>query len=201
SGMLEEAFKKAKRAGLRNAKFMLGDAERLIFPADSFDYIFCASALVLISNMPKALQLWSRFLKPHGGIAFDTPSRPFGISQRVVDIAAAHGVHLAYADVADTPEKCRSLLEKASIKTVHVATELVNSEPMTLSKAIAFWDEHTDHPAWQNLKHASEKTRDVIHTQYIADVTAAAVNGYVPNRVALNFTYGRKPGSAARARS
>ncbi len=192
-GMLAEAHRKAAEAKLRNIEFTQADAEHLAFPRKSFDAIFCSSGIVLMSDIPRALRHWSDFLKTQGIIAFDTPAKPFGISQRVAEIAAEHGVRLTYADVADTPGKCRSLLEGAGFEAINVGTERVNSSPMELGKALAFYDERLDHPAWQALKQASQGTREAVRSQYVDSITAAAVDGYVANDMALNFSYGRKP--------
>lgn len=192
--MLAEAHTKVSAAGLRNINFVLGDAERLEFPRESFDCMFCSSALVLMSDIPRALRHWFDFLKPGGLIAFDTPSRPFGISGMIADIAARHGVYLAYTDIADTPGKCHSLLEKAGFEVVAVRTALASSNPIELSEAIAFWDNHLEHPAWQALNQARSITREAMRSEYIDSVTAMAITGYVPNDTALNFVFGRKPG-------
>jgi len=193
-GMLAEARKKAAAAELRNIDFVLADAERLEFPLESFDRVFCSSALVSMSDIPRALRHWIDFLKPGGIIAFDAPSKPFGIAQMIADIVAGHGVHLTYADIADTPNKCRSLLEEAGFEVVAVRTELANTNPIEVSEAIAFWDTRLDHPAWRALKEAQSTTREAMRSEYADRVTAAAVAGYVPNDTALNFAFGRKPG-------
>jgi ubiquinone/menaquinone biosynthesis C-methylase UbiE len=193
-GMLAEAHTKAAAADLRNIDFVLADAERLEFPRGSFDCVFCSSALVSMSDIPRALHHWIDFLKPGGVIAFDTPSKPFGIAQMIADVAAEHGVHLIYADIADTPAKCRSLLEEAGSEVVAVRTELANTDPIELREAIAFWDARRGHPAWRALNEAQSITREAMRSEYVERVTAAAVAGYVPNDTALNFAFGRKPG-------
>jgi SAM-dependent methyltransferase len=193
-GMLAEAHRKAAAAVLRNIEFVLADAEQLEFPHGSFDCIFCSSALVLMSDIPRALHHWIDFLKPGGMIAFDAPSKPFGISEMIADIAAEHGVHLTYADIADTPDKCRSLLKEAGFEVVAVRTELANTNPIELGEAIAYWDTRLDHPAWRALNEAQSSTREAMRSEYVDGVTAAAVSGYVPNDTALNFAFGRKPG-------
>ena len=192
-GMLSEARRKAAAAGLHNVEFICANAERLEFSGDSFDCLFCASALVLMSDIPRALHHWLALLKPGGTIAFDVPAEPFGISQLVADIAARHGIYLPYATIADTPDKCRSFLEGAGFEVVAIRTELANTDPIELSKAIKFWDSHRDHPAWQSLNRAQSTTRGAIRSEYVDRVTAAAVDGYVPNDTALNFVFGRKP--------
>ncbi len=196
-GMLAEARRKAAAAGLANAEFARGDAERLELPRESFDLVFCASAIVLMSDITGALRRWFDFLQPGGLMAFDTPSRPFGMSQLVAECAARHGVHLAYADLADTPDKCRSLLQDAGFEVVRIRTELADAKPIEIGKAIAFWDNRLDHPAWQALREARPTTRQAIRATYVERVTAMGSGGSVPNDTALNFAFGRRPGPAA----
>ena len=191
-GMLAEANRKARGTGLRNIDFALGDAERLNLPSTSFDRLVCASALVLMSDISRALRHWSGFLKPGGIIAFDAPAKPFGLAGRIAEIASAHGVWLSYAGVADTPGKCSALLGGAGFEVVAVTTELANTAPVGLDEAIAFWDEHIDHPAWQALKGVPSATREAMRSAYVEGVTAAAVAGQVANDTALNFAFGRK---------
>lgn len=115
-GMLAEAHRKAAEMKARNVEFVLGDAEWLDLPHGSFDRLTCASSLVLMADIPRALRHWSRSVKPGGLIAFDTPARPFGLSGLIAEVASRHGVHLRYADAADTPDKCHSLPEGGGVR-------------------------------------------------------------------------------------
>ena len=179
-GMLAEANKKAAGTGLRNINFALGDAERLDLPLESFNRLLCASALVLMSDIPRALHHWFSFLKPGGIIAFDTPAKPFGISGMAAAIAAEYGVRLDYADVAGTLGKCRWFLEEAGFEVVAVTTELASAAPIEVGKAVAFWDDHIDHPAWQALKEAPPAIREAVRAAYVDSITTAAIDGQVP---------------------
>ncbi len=192
-GMLAEARRKAAETEARNIEFVLGDAERLGLSRESFDRLTCASALVLMADIPRALRHWFRVLKPGGIIAFDTPARPFGLSGLIAEVAFRSGVHLRYADAADTPDKCRSLLDGAGFEPVAVTTETADTNPVDVGAALAFWDGRLEHPAWQALKAAPAAKRDAIRSAYVGRVTAAAIDGRVPNDTALNFSFGRKP--------
>jgi ubiquinone/menaquinone biosynthesis C-methylase UbiE len=164
-GMPAEARRRAAEAGLRSIEFVPADAEQLAFPHHSFDFIFSAPAVVFISDIPRPLRRWFDFLKPHGMVAFDAPAKPFGISQTIAEITAAH-----------------------------VFIQLANSRTVAPGKAIAFWDERLDHPAWQALRQAQPATREAMRCKYVDSVTARAVDGRVPNETAVNLAFGRKGG-------
>ena len=126
-------------------------------------------------------------------IAFDAPGQPFGLAGRIAKVASALGIRLTYADVADTPAKCRALLESAGFEVLSAATELAHPRPVTTDEAVAFMDERSDHPAWRVLRDASPATRRAIRAAYLADIEAEAVDGRVSNDTALDVAFGRKP--------
>ena len=193
AGMLSKAQLQAAAAGLNNVQFIQGDSEQVGFPNASFDCIVCASALVLMSNIPRALRHWATFLKTGGVLAFDTPAKPFGLSQRAVEIAARHGVHLTYGERADTPDKCCALLEAAALEVLEVRTEIANNVPMSVQDAIAFWDQRIDHPAWKPIMGATPSERRTMRSDFVRSIEVDAVRGYVPNDMALNFSYAKRP--------
>jgi ubiquinone/menaquinone biosynthesis C-methylase UbiE len=143
-GMLAEAHDKAVEAELRNIDFVQADAEQLTFPRQSFDCIFCSSAIVLMSNIPRALRHWFEFLKPHGIMAFDAPAKPFGVSQRIADIAAGHGVRLTLIEGLPcrmvnslVPERdCLAKFE--GTRVCEFSADVHNLEPCPLQKRAAF---------------------------------------------------------------
>lgn len=193
TGMLATARRKACEAQLANLQFRQGDAERLNFEPNSFDRIFCASALVLMSDVAKMLRRWRELLRPGGTIAFDTPGSPFGFSQRASEAAQRHGVSPSYTDLANTPDKCRALVSAAGMEVVSVRKALASTTPIRLEAVIDMYDERIDHPAWRSIREANTDERKAIRADFIESATADAVDGYVPNNVALFFTVCSKP--------
>lgn len=191
-GMLAEARRKAAAAGLRNVEFIQADAEQIDLAARSFDLILCASALVMMRDIPAALRRWVSWLKPAGYIAFDVPAKPFGLSQTIAAAAAAHGVILPYDVVADTPAKCRALLEVAGFETLALQTEVVSDDLVEVAEARAFFETRLDHPAWRAFAEAPAKTRDLIRDAYNRMVAESATAGQVRSEVAQHFVYGRR---------
>jgi len=165
-GMLRQARHKAIAAGLSNVQFMHSGAERLDLPAAQFDFVVCASALVLMSDVAGALRHWVTFLKAGGVLAFETPAKPFGLSQRAVEVAARRGIHLAYGEVADTQGKCQVLLSGAGLEVLSVRTEFADTATVPVQAALEFWDQRVDHPAWAPIKDATASERQVMRDDF-----------------------------------
>jgi ubiquinone/menaquinone biosynthesis C-methylase UbiE len=70
TGMIEQAKRKAETLGLGNIEFQFADAEALNFPENSFDCIFCSSALIWMSDLLDALRHWHQLLRPGGLLGF-----------------------------------------------------------------------------------------------------------------------------------
>jgi ubiquinone/menaquinone biosynthesis C-methylase UbiE len=183
--MLATAAKSAEQAELINTRFDLGDAQDPPYQPNSFDRIFCASALVLLSGPAAALRCWRPLLKPHGMIAFDTPAKPFGFSERAAAAGRRHGINLPYDTIADTEEKCRALLAQAQLQPVSIRKTLVATSKITPEAALALYDERMDHPAWRPIAQSAPEIRAAIRADYIASIAA---DGSLDNEVALLFT-------------
>lgn len=192
-GMLAEARRKAEAARLGNMRFVRADAERIEFAAESFDFVLCSSALVLMTDIGAALKRWRNFLKPGGILAFDTPAKPFGISDYAVEAAARHGVHLSYGDAADTADKCRDLLQAAKLEPVSIRSVVAGSRLLPLDEAVALYDDRVDHPAWRGIKDAPAAKRADIRADYIESITAASADRHIADDTALNFSVGLRP--------
>ena len=191
-GMLAEARQKVSAAALQTVKFVQADAEQVDLPTESFDFVFCGSGLVMMRNIPGALTRWCAWLKPEGYIAFDVPAKPFGLSQVIAEVAAAQGIVLPYDNVADTPAKCRQLLEDAGFVTERINTEVVSDDFVEIADAVSFLDERLDHPAWRALKEAPQTARHAVREAYIAKVTTNSTGQRVKSKVVQNFAYGSK---------
>jgi ubiquinone/menaquinone biosynthesis C-methylase UbiE len=191
-GMLAEARRKSASAGLLNVEFLKADVEHVnLLPAD-YDSVLLGSALVLMRDIPGMLRRCIQWLAPGGRIGFDMPAKPFGLSQWVAEAAAKQGIRLDYDSVADTPAKCRELLECAGFTDVCAERTVVSDDSVSMRDAISFMDQRIDHPAWRALKDAAPQRRQAVRSIYVSTLERNATEGMVPNTVALNFTYGTK---------
>lgn len=191
--MLAEARRKAEAASALNVEFIQANAEHYDLPPQHVDFLLCASGLVMMRDIPAALERWAGWLTPGGGIAFDVPAKPFGLAEMVARAAAEQGIALPYDTVADTAARARALLEHAGLRPLQIRTEVVSDEWIALDEAIAFLDERMDHPAWRALQDAPKSARDATSSAYLAHLQGDAVAGRVRSQVAQHFVYGEKP--------
>ncbi len=190
--MLAEARRKTAAEGLSHVRFVIGDAEHFELPAESVDFIFCASGLVMMKDIPGAIRRWAGWLRPQGFLAFDVPSKPFGMAEMIARAAFENGISLPYDTVADTPDRCRVLLQGAGLKATRISTEVVSHEFISVDDAIKFLDERLDHPAWRALSNAPKHVRDATRAAYIESINERAVADRIESEVAQNFVYAQK---------
>ena len=68
--MLQRCQQKINDLGLTNIELINNDVDQLAFANESFDVIFCSSAIVIFRNIIQVLRDWFNWLKPNGYIAF-----------------------------------------------------------------------------------------------------------------------------------
>lgn len=72
AGMVKETNAEINSSGLKNALVCQMNAERLDFPDQTFDIVFCGFALFFFPNPDCALDEFHRVLKPSGKLAIST---------------------------------------------------------------------------------------------------------------------------------
>ena len=70
--MVEEARQEIRHRDLRNVEIQQMDAERLLFPDGSFDYVLCGFALFFFPHLEQALEEMRRVLQPGGCLVVST---------------------------------------------------------------------------------------------------------------------------------
>jgi ubiquinone/menaquinone biosynthesis C-methylase UbiE len=147
TGMVDIARQKAQILGLQNIEFHLADGEALDFPANTFDYIFCSSALIWMSDLRGALQHWYQLLKPGGKLGFhafaETAFIGGVITQKVLE---KHGVSLLLSKPTGTVEKCQDLLQQAGYDSIEIES-VPDGNWIGLEKAKGMWTGHGSFPA------------------------------------------------------
>ncbi|NEO98628.1 MAG: methyltransferase domain-containing protein [Symploca sp. SIO2E9] len=195
-GMLSQAKRKTKALGLSNIEFLLADAEALNLPANSFDHIFCSSALIWMSDLVGALRLWHRFLKPGGLLSFhafaDTAFVGGVIEQKVLE---KYGVSLLFSKPTGTVEKCYDLLLQAGFEEIDIQTEQDGSY-ISLEKAKGMWLDNGSSPIpgqYPNplLKLSSEQLAQA-KVEFDVELEMLETEQGIWNDVTIFYTFGRK---------
>ena len=196
TGMLEQARRKVELLGLCNIEFRLADAEVLDFPLNTFDCIFCSSALIWMSDLLGALQLWHQFLKPGGLLGFhafaDTAFVGGTVTQKVLE---KYGVSLLFSKPTGTVEKCHNLLQQAGFEAIDIQSEQ-DGGYISLEKAKGMWTGNGSSPVpgqYPNpiLQLSSEQLAQA-KIEFDAELEALQTEQGVWNDMTILYTFGKK---------
>jgi ubiquinone/menaquinone biosynthesis C-methylase UbiE len=147
AGMIDVSRKKSQALGLKNIEFQIADAEALDFPANTFDYIFCSSALIWMSDLRGALRHWHQLLKPGGKLGFhafaETAFIGGVLTQKVLE---KYGVSLLLSKPTGTVEKCQYLLQQAGYESIEIES-VPDGNWIGLEKAKGMWTGNGSFPA------------------------------------------------------
>lgn len=196
TGMLEQARRKVELLGLCNIEFRLADAEVLDFPLNTFDCIFCSSALIWMSDLLGALQLWHQFLKPGGLLGFhafaDTAFVGGTITQKVLE---KYGVSLLFSKPTGTVEKCHNLLQQAGFEAIDIQSEQ-DGGYISLEKAKGMWTGNGSSPVpgqYPNpiLQLSSEQLAQA-KIEFDTELEALQTEQGVWNDITIFYTFGKK---------
>ena len=146
-GMLDRAWNAVESEGLGNIELTYIDAEKLAFPASSFDLILCSSALPYMSDIPAALRLWHGLLKPGGRLAFNCwADASYNMGPLLRSVADRHGIELPKTvEEVGTPYRCRAVLSEAGFTRSEVVVEPLG-EFITMEEAEKAWDRWMKNP-------------------------------------------------------
>ena len=193
--MLTQGHFKAGMESLTNIQFIQSDIEAMEWQNAAFDRILCSSALILLIEPQNALKTWHRWLKPNGIVSFDAPGEPFGINGIIAEVASEYGIELPYAVLANTVDKCRSLLKTAGFEIVDISPELMQEHSMLTEEALAVWEKSLAHPACHELAILAEERLQEVHSAFEAKVMARSREGTIISKIVMNVVTGRKSGT------
>ncbi len=123
-GMIKKAKTKADASGMLNVQFELGDGEALRFAPNSFDYIFCSSAFIWMTDLHATLVHWKSRLRPKGKLGFHAFSENAFVTGVVAQsVLAKHGVSYLMNKPTGSVEKCQELLQKSGFRNIDVVVD------------------------------------------------------------------------------
>jgi ubiquinone/menaquinone biosynthesis C-methylase UbiE len=194
-GMLEQAKRKIEALKLGNITLQVGDAEALRFSDNTFDVVLCSSALIYLTDIPKALQCWYRCLKPGGRIGFHGFSEDAFIAGVLTQkVAQRYGVPLTFNQPTGTPEKCYALLQAAGFTTIKIHTEQFG-DYLSLEAAERLWNPVSINPMVHPLRQLSPQQLEQARDHYVAELKTLVSDRGIWNDITTFFCFGQKPGA------
>lgn len=195
-GMLDRARIAIESEGLQNVELAVGDAEKLDYPANSFDIVLCVSALPYMTDAPAALRSWYGLLKPGGRIAFNCWSEASYVTGYMMRaVASRHGIKMPVTgEETGTPDRCRAILTDAGFVDPEVLIES-SGHFVTMEQVEKAWDGWIKNPIFhpRNPDDAIRMTH--LRDEYLAEAQRLATDAGVWDEMTAYFVAATKPAS------
>ncbi|MEP0869591.1 methyltransferase domain-containing protein [Trichocoleus desertorum AS-A10] len=192
-GMLAQAKRKVEPLGLTNIEFVEADAEAVDFMPESFDVIFCCSAITYLPDIPKTLEKWYRFLRPGGFVAFTCPADTAYLAPlqgkvytELFNLSLPH-----INEPLNTPEKCRNLLLQSGFREIEVVIEPSGCY-LSLDDGRLSWSESSFYPRGNPLSLLSAQQLEQLQRKYRAEIEQLATDAGVWQDMTTFFVKARK---------
>ncbi|NEP60105.1 MAG: methyltransferase domain-containing protein [Symploca sp. SIO2G7] len=191
-GMLAQARRKIAAARLQNLELIEADAETVTFEDASFDVIFCATAIVLLGDIPAAFRNWYRWLKPNGIVAFSSWSMTSFFTPIIVKVCAKYGFELPNLHKPlGTKEKCYTLLQEVGFRDIEIKTEQFGKY-LSLEDAQNFWQGTWLNANGHPLLRLSDKQIEPLKAEFRAEIATLATDKGVWQEITTFFVTGKK---------
>lgn len=165
SGMLKQAEEKIVDLGLQNIELIEADADYLQFENESFDVVFCSSAIVYLRDIAAVLKNWYRWLKPGGTVAFSGWSEQSYPAPWIIEACAQQNISIQNInEPTGTAEKCRMLLGAAGFQSVDVQSQQMGK--YRTIEQLGGWDGSWFHPEENPLLRLTREQRQSLLTNY-----------------------------------
>ncbi|MBW4512248.1 MAG: methyltransferase domain-containing protein [Scytonematopsis contorta HA4267-MV1] len=124
-GMLQQAQEKVTALSLNNIQLEEADADEREFEENQFDAVLCSSAIVYLTDIPKALRRWHYTLKTRGIIAFSCLAETSpSASVLFREVVQRHGITIPNPnEILGTPDKCKQMLQTIGFEKIEIMTE------------------------------------------------------------------------------
>lgn len=138
-GMLDQAQVKIKQEKIDNIKLIKGDIEDINLNQYDFNGIYCSSALTLLSDVNKALEIWYDCLSEGGFLAFTCYSPDSFFCPLILKLCAEQGLTLRNIhEPLGSSAKCQQILQSLGFKEITIVTEQLGKY-LTLEEAQQAW--------------------------------------------------------------
>lgn len=192
-GMLQQARKVSAELGLTNLAFEQADADTMELGSGRFDVILCCSALIYLTDIPRALESWHTALKPDGQIAFTCfADTAFLVPALLREYAADYGVSLPSPNApCGSLERCQELVETAGFRQPKVYTESFTYH-WRLNRAEDAWPERPRSPFTEGINQLDEQDLQGLKQRYTAGIERLIPEGELQEQVPTFFVLAHK---------
>ena len=126
-GMARETNMEIQRRGLKQAEARQMDAEHLIFPDSSFDFVLCGFSLQFFPHLEQALSEFRRVLKPDGHIAVTTWGADDERWDWFEDLRKAYGATISLGSQSlDKSDEIQKWFSQAGFVDIQISTKEID---------------------------------------------------------------------------
>lgn len=151
-GMIAVAKEKLRREKAKNICFEVSDGEALEYEPAGFDFIFCGSAFIWMTDLHAALSHWRTLLKANGKLGFHAFSEDAFVTGVVAQsVLRKYNVDYLMSKPTGTVERCRDLLGRAGYRNINIIEDK-DGTSISVEDAKKTWVS-TSHPAPGQFPH------------------------------------------------
>ncbi len=177
--MLDRCQQKISALGLKNIELKLTDIEQLEYPDNSFDVIYCSSAIVLFPDVIQVLKQWFNWLKPEGYIAFSVYSQNSFFTPTIMKVTNESGYELPnFHLLLGTQTKCETILADLGYDIDRFETQQLGKY-LTVEDAGKWWQGNWLHPIYHPLLKISEEERNKLKQKFAIEILNLVDNNQV----------------------
>ena len=164
--MLDRCQGKIDQLGLENIELQSVDVDGADYPPESFDVIFCSSAIVLFSDVIKVLKQWHDWLKPNGRIAFSVYSEQSFFTPTIMKVTKELGYELPnFHLLLGSQEKNETILGQLGYE-IDTFEKQQLGKYLVLEDAKKWWHGNWLHPIFHPLLKISDQERELLKAKF-----------------------------------
>lgn len=193
-GMIARARAKARRQGLPNVAFRLGDVQRLPYRSATFDTVLAGQAIFFMPDPLRALREWHRVLKPGGCLGISSQGRtafqPMMKMYRRLLKRYSVPVPSPSGPAFETITECRRYLWAAGLR--EIGTSVVELG-YSLPDAEAWWTIVRHTAMGGGIRRLAPKDRPRFRREHLREVDSLRDGDGIALPMPTIFAVGRKP--------
>ena len=190
--MLKRCRNKINASGLTNIELKQVDVDNLHFPDNSFDAIFCSSAIVLFTNIQQVLQNWYNWLKQARFIAFSVYSQESFFTPVILKVCKKLGYDLPNIhDLLGTEAKCQKILKDIGYREIKLKKKQFGKY-LSVGEAQTWWQGNWLHPQYHPLLKLSVEEREELKKKFSMEIAKLVTNKGVWNESTMFIVSAQK---------